>query len=137
MEKILILVVNTQTSDDWVELCIEMLQCFKPSVQIISPIDRHTVARIASNEGVREVEVRERLLLEAYTYLYHLEDIFGKQDLHVTITAKEMRMPEDLIVEIKRKNPGMLIIIGKLEQQILESLYGTIHVPFLLLPVEG
>jgi hypothetical protein len=136
MEKILILVIDTKTSEDWMESCIDMLHCFKPSVQIISPIDRHAVTRIASNEGIREAEVRDRMLHETYMYLYHLEDTFNKQGLQVNIAAREMSLPEDLITELRKKNAGMLVVVGKIEPTILESLYSLLHIPILLLPHE-
>jgi len=136
MEKILILVVDAHVGEGWLEVCIKMLQCFKPLIHIMSPIDRHTVARAASNEGVKDAEVRERLLHEAYTNLYHLEDTFSKQGLQATIAVKEMTLPEELLGEIKRINPEMLVVIGKIDSQIFESLYSALHVPVLLLPTE-
>jgi len=132
----LILVVDAHVGEGWLEVCIKMLQCFKPLIHIMSPIDRHTVARAASNEGVKDAEVRERLLHEAYTNLYHLEDTFSKQGLQATIAVKEMTLPEELLGEIKRINPEMLVVIGKIDSQIFESLYSALHVPVLLLPTE-
>jgi len=136
MEKIVILVLNTHAGEEWLEVCTKIIQCFKPLIHIMSPIDRHTVARVASNEGLKEAEVRERLLHEAYTDLYHLEDTFSKQGLQVSIAVKEMTLPEGLLDEIKRIDPGMLFVIGKMDTQILESLYSVLHVPMLLLPHE-
>ena len=132
----MILVVDAHVGEGWLEVCIKMLQCFKPLIHIMSPIDRHTVARAASNEGVKDAEVHERLLHEAYTNLYHLEDTFSKQGLQATIAVKEMTLPEELLGEIKRINPEMLVVIGKIDSQIFESLYSALHVPVLLLPTE-
>ncbi len=136
MEKVLIIIFDTHTSGDSIEMCIKMLQCLKPLVHVLSPVDRHAVARVASNEGIREADARERALHEAYTNLYHLEDMFSKQSLHITVTAKEMRLPEELLTEIRKTNPGMLVIMGKIESQVLEFLYGSFRKPIFLLPPE-
>lgn len=102
----------------------------------MSPIDRGKTARLASNEGVKEAQVHDRLLHEIYVNLYHLEELFTKQGLQVTIAAKEMRLPDELLVEIRKANPGMLILIGRVEPHTLESLYGAVQVPMLMLPYE-
>jgi len=134
MEKILVLVFDTHTIEDWLEFCMMTLQRFKPTTHILIPIDRHVIAHIASNEGVKEIEIRERLLHEAYLNLYHLEDIFSKRGSKVTIAAKEMTLPEELLGEIKKTNPEMLVVIGKIDTVVLESLYGLLRMPILLLP---
>ncbi len=136
MKKVLLLIFDTHVSEEVINTCSEMLQCLEPLVTILSPVDRHTVARIASNEGLKDTEVRERLLHEAYINLYHLEDVFGKTGQQVTIAAKDMRLPEDLLLEIRKTNPAMLIIVGKIDYFILESLHGSVCVPMLLLPSE-
>jgi hypothetical protein len=136
MEKILVLVVDTHTGEEWIELCVEMMKCFKPLIQILSLIDRHTITRVASNEGVKEGEVRERLLHDAYINLYHLEDTFSKQGLQVAFSAKEMTLPDELLSELRKTNPGMLVLIGKVDPLLLESLYGSLRIPVLLLPPE-
>lgn len=136
MEKLLILIFDTHTSEEWLDFCMNILQCFKPVVHILTPIDRHMITRIASNEGVKEAEIRDRLLHDAYINLYHLEDIFSKQGLKVTIAAKEMKLPEELLGEIRKTNPGMLIVLGKIEPAVLDSIYGSFRAPVLLLPPE-
>jgi hypothetical protein len=134
MEKVLILVFETQISDESIELCAKILHCLKSSVNVLSPVDRHTVTRIASNEGIREAEARERAIHKAYTNLYHIEVLFNKQNVHVTVAAKEMRLPEELLGEIRKTNPGMIVVAGKIEAQVLESLYNTFAGPIFLLP---
>ncbi|MDH4210808.1 MAG: hypothetical protein OEV79_05110 [candidate division WOR-3 bacterium] len=136
MDKVLVVVFDTHTTEDSIVLCIKMMQHFKPLIQIISPVDRHAVTRVASNEGAKEAEVRERMLHETYTNLYHLEDLFSKHGLQVNIAAKEMRLPEELLTEIRKMNPGMLVVVGKIDPVVLETLYGSFHVPILLLAPE-
>ena len=136
MKRTLFLVFDSHTSEDWIELCVRLIQCLGPDVHILAPVDRHAVTRIAANEGIKQAEVRERLLHEAYRYLYHLEDTFGKKGLHATITAKELILPEELLAEIRKSNPGMLVIIGKVETHTFESLHGLLQLPILSLPQE-
>lgn len=136
MEKILVLVFDTHASEEWFEFCVKILQCFKSAIHVLTPINRHTIAHLASNEGIKEAEMRDRLLHEAYINLYHLEDIFSKQGSKVTIAAKEMILPEELLGEIRKTNPGMLIVFGKIELAVLDSIYGSFRAPVLLLPPE-
>lgn len=134
MEKVLIIVFDAHTREDSIGLCLKILECFKPLIHILSPVDRHAIARLASNEGIKEADARERAVHEAYENLYHLEDIFNRHRLHATVTTKEMRLPEELLVEIRKANPSMLVIIGMIESHILESLYGSLQKPIILLP---
>jgi hypothetical protein len=136
MKRILFLVFNSRASDDWIELCVKMLQYLEPDIHILAPVDRHAVTRIALNEGIKQAEVRERLLHEAYRYLYHLEDTFGKKGLHANIAAKELTLPEELLAEIRKSNPGMLVIIGKVETHTFESLHSLLQLPIISLPQE-
>jgi hypothetical protein len=136
MEKALIIVFDSHTSEDSIEMCIKILKCFRPLIHILSPVDRHAITRLASNEGIKETDARERALHEAYENLYHLEDIFNRHNMHVTGKTKEMRLPEELVAEIRKTNPGMLVVIGRLDPVVLETLYGSFHVPVLLLVPE-
>jgi len=134
MEKVLILIFETQINEESIELCAKILHCLNSSVNVLSPVDRHMITRIASNEGIREAEARERAIHKAYTDLYNVEVLFSKQNIHTTVTAKEMRLPEELLGEIRKANPGMIVVTGRVDTQVIESLYSTFTGPIFLLP---
>lgn len=134
MEKTLVLIFKAQISEELIELCARILHCLESSVSVLSPVDRHMIARIASNEGIREAEARERAIHDAYTNLYHVEVLFSKHNVNVTVAAKEMRLPEELMGEIRKTNPGMIVVTGRVDPQTLESLYDAFTGPILLLP---
>ncbi len=136
MAKILIVVFRPDISEDMMSLIIKIIKCSPTHTVILSPIDLHSIKKTASNEGAKVDAIKERFINEAYVNLYHLEDTFKKQALDVTISTKEMRMPEDLISTIKKINPDMLFVVGTIETPVLESLRDALSVPILLLPTE-
>lgn len=119
-----------------VKSIIKLIKCFTTHTRILSPIDRHLIQRMASNEGVKEETIRERIIQEAYVNLYHLEDVLKKEDVEVTISAAEMGLPEGLITAVNKINPTILVVLGPLETSVLESLRDFLSVPIVLLPVE-
>jgi len=119
-----------------VKFAIKVIKCFTTHAHILSPIDRHLITRIASNEGVKEETIRERIIQEAYVSLYHLEDILKKEGVEVTISVAEMGLPEGLISAVKKINPAMLVVLGPLEASVIESLRDSFPVPIVLHPIE-
>jgi hypothetical protein len=136
MEKFLILVFNSGISEDRLDLIYKIVKCYQSRILILSPIDRNLIKKIASNEGVKENEVRDRLVHDIYMHLYHLEEKFKKEALDVTVSTKEIAQYEDFVQEIKKINPKMLFIVGPIENSIFEAIRETLTVPLLLLPAE-
>jgi len=119
-----------------VKFIIKVIKCFTKQAHILSPIDRHLITKIASNEGVKEETIRERIIQEVYVNLYHLEDVLKKEGVEVTVCAIEMGLPEGLISAVKKINPTILVVLGPLETSVIESLRDSLSVPMVLLPIE-
>jgi len=136
MEKSLVLLCQSRLNEDTVELVLKIGKALRTSFYILAPINRHTITKNAANEGMDEAELSEKMIHDAYSSLYTLEHRLTQQGVEVNIRASVMSFPEDLIREIKRTNPRILFVTGRMDPANIDSLYSNISIPILLIPAE-
>jgi hypothetical protein len=134
MERFLIVFFQGVIADDMVEFMIRIVKLFNARVSIMSPIDKQLISRIASNSGIKEEAVEERLINETYLNLYNLEERFKKDAVDVVISARQMSLPDGLIAEIKKEHPEMLFLAGDCDISIIETLKDSLALPIVIFP---